>query len=74
MKVYAAMWCSCIYESDYSPLSLHRTKPGAFKALLKYRYDKWVADRESQLLYGFSSEFSPTYQESWTIKEFNIKD
>lgn len=74
MRVYAAMWCDCVYESGYTPISLHKTKRGAFKALLKYRYDLWAEDRESELLSGYKNDYAPTYHKSWTIKEFLIEE
>lgn len=32
-KVYAIEYCDCIWESHYHPISLHKTKKGAVKAM-----------------------------------------
>lgn len=74
MKVYAAIWISCIYEGTWDVISIHKSKYWAFKALLKYRYNKWIEAREEYLLYGLKSDYSPTYQELGCIEEFNVKE
>ena len=37
MKVYAAMYCPCTYESAFMVLSLHESKDGAVKAVDKHK-------------------------------------
>ena len=37
MKVFAAMYCPCTYESDYGVISLHSTEVGAQKAIDAHR-------------------------------------
>lgn len=33
MKIYEFLYCSCIHESSYATMSLHKTKEGAEKAM-----------------------------------------
>lgn len=33
VKIYEALYCSCIHESSYATISLHRTREGAEKAV-----------------------------------------
>lgn len=42
--VYAFMYTPCIYESAASPISLHTTKKGAFKAMNQYLNDRWYGE------------------------------
>lgn len=37
MKIYEALYTSCIYESDMYTLSIHRTKEGAEKAVQEHK-------------------------------------
>ena len=44
MKIYEALYCSCIYESADSTLSTHRTREGAEHAIKQHKmveYQKW---------------------------------
>ena len=36
--VHLAEYCSCKYESGFSVLSIHKSKRGAFKAMLAHRW------------------------------------
>lgn len=54
MIVYSVLYTSCIYESAYYTVSLHKTKKGAFIArqnLIKRKYNEWYEDR---IMYGKS--------------------
>jgi len=37
MKIYAATYTPCIYESNYSTISLHKTIKGAKKAIKEHK-------------------------------------
>lgn len=37
--VHLAEYCSCKYKSGFTVLSLHKSKRGAFKAMLKHRWE-----------------------------------
>lgn len=45
MKIYLAEYCYCIYEADFVTLSVHKSRPGAAKALKQE-----VLKRERELL------------------------
>jgi len=51
MIVYAVTHCDCIYESSFRTVSLHATKTGAVKAMIKLRrgrfYDGWFSQFEA---------------------------
>ncbi len=52
MILYSVLYTSCIFESAYYTVSLHRTKLGAFKArqrLLREAYAEW---NEERIMYG----------------------
>lgn len=44
MKVYAVMHNDCIYESAASVISLHCSKQGAVRAMIKFKF-AYIADR-----------------------------
>lgn len=72
-KIYAFMYCSCIYESSAQTMSLHFTKKGAYKAMRTYltnEYNKW---REEGLLYG-KQMFKFGIHESWFIEELKVDE
>lgn len=37
MKIYEFLYCSCVHESGYSTISLHRTKEGAEKTMKNHK-------------------------------------
>lgn len=41
-EVYAVMYTPCMYESAYVPLSYHRTKAGAYRAMRKSKLEAWA--------------------------------
>jgi hypothetical protein len=70
-KVYAFEYTSCIYESSFKTMSIHRTKKGAYKAMrnfLETEYAKW---RNYNLIFGVDS-FKFGYLESWRIVEVDV--
>ena len=42
MIIYEFLYCSCIHESSYATMSLHRTKEGAEKAMKKHKIERRV--------------------------------
>ena len=46
MKIYEALYCSCIYESADSTLSTHKTREGAEKAIKEHKMKKYKEWRE----------------------------
>ncbi|PHR23588.1 MAG: hypothetical protein COA36_16790 [Desulfotalea sp.] len=51
-EVYVFSYCDCLYTSQYSIISLHKTKKGAYKAMNKYINDKFTQDREDNIRFG----------------------
>lgn len=72
-KVYAFMYCGCIYESAYATISLHRTPEGAQKAMefhkneLKKEFDEMYSEEE---LIEFGFKFGEN--EAWCVKPIEI--
>lgn len=52
MIIYEFLYCSCIYESSYSTMSLHKTKLGAYKAMRKHLIDSYTQWYDDRILYG----------------------
>lgn len=49
MKVFAHVYCPCIYESAEAVVSLHFTREGAEKAVAAAKqeeYQEWVKDQQ----------------------------
>ena len=51
-QVFGFIWNGCIHESASGPMSLHRTKKGAYKAMNSYLNKEFMKHRDEQLLYG----------------------
>jgi hypothetical protein len=74
MKVYKFLYCSCIFESSYSTISLHRTKAGAYKAMRHHimtEYQNWYEDR---IRFGKNKDLGQKFgcHEAWTIDEQEV--
>jgi hypothetical protein len=68
MKIYEFLYCSCIYESSYAPISLHRTKAGAYKAMKKHKVDTFMERYDKRYLYGKEyTKFPYDFAQGWTI-------
>jgi hypothetical protein len=63
MKVYAAQFCSCIFESAYYTLSVHSTKLGAYRAVRDSKLLEWDRWSDPEVL-GWKR---------WTIKEYEVQ-
>ena len=73
--VYAFEFCSCIYESGYSTMSLHRTKKGAYNAMRKYllyEYNQWHDDRT---FFGKNKRFGEKFgvHQSWGVSKIDLQ-
>lgn len=72
MKVYMALHCPNIYESEYGVISLHHTPEGAFKAMENHKRER---RKEWEKLYDNSEpEIDFGSFESWNIVETEILD
>lgn len=74
MKVYAFKHTSCIYESAHAVVSLHRTKRGAFKAMVRFMNQRWQDNRDEGLMYGLSRGLDSLQHEAWCIREMEVID
>lgn len=73
-EVFAFEWCSCIYESGYSTVSLHSTKRGAVKAMVAETNDRWQERRNEQLVYGCGRKprYDPLMHEAWRVAAIEV--
>jgi hypothetical protein len=44
MKIYAFQWTSCVYESAFFTVSLHKTRLGAYKAMRGMLLEEWESN------------------------------
>ena len=77
LKIYKVMYCSCIYESGYTTVSLHRTKLGAYKSMRKEILDEW--DSYLEVIHNFKDQFKykldhPLEYQRWAIEEVIVED
>jgi len=52
VRVYAAEWNDCVYESGYEVISLHASKAGAWRAGHQKAFARAIEDREASQLIG----------------------
>lgn len=71
MKIYAFEWCYCVIESGFSPVSLHTTKRGAFKAMTTTANARALEARKRDLESGYSY-WKPLQYEAWRIKGYEV--
>jgi hypothetical protein len=74
MKVYQAMYNSCIYESGYSTISLHKSKETAEKAILDHRQAR--IDYYTELCKDDPEEDPMEFleMEAWLVLETELLD
>jgi hypothetical protein len=70
-KIYGFEYTSCIYESSFETMSLHRTKSGAYKAMRDFLEREYAQWRDDNLKYG-KSLFKFGYFERWRIVDMEI--
>jgi hypothetical protein len=70
-KLYAFIYCPCIYESVYSTVSIHYSKEGAEKAMNEHKEkalnefnECWLDDEIRTFEFGFG--------EDWDITEITV--
>lgn len=77
MKIYEALYCSCIHESSFATLSLHRTRAGAEKAVQDHK-DKikkeWEKEQAEFKKEGLESRFPWDFVQEWDIQETELLD
>lgn len=52
MVVYKFLYCSCIYESSFATVSIHKSKKGAYKAMRKFILDEYTSWYDNRIKYG----------------------
>lgn len=75
MIIYAFCYTSCVYESAHAPVSLHKTKAGAYRAMKRFLFEQIENAYASQNAYGnrYWSK-SPLDHCGWSIQEFEVED
>lgn len=66
MEIYAFEYTECVYESSLKPISLHKTKKGAYEAMKKFVSQEYEYYRSSSVKLG---QF-----EKWRIKTYKLLD
>jgi len=79
--VYEATYNGCIHESSWCTISIHKTKPGAIKAMNEHKYEeykKFLKYNEECLKSdpNFFKEFTNKFGEhqDWRIKRTELKE
>ena len=72
-EVYSFQYCSCIYESAFATISLHRTKKGAYKSMREYIESEYAKWRDDGCRYG-KQNFKHGFQEAWRIMAIPIQE
>lgn len=73
MRVYAFEWCGCVHESGFGVVSLHTTKRGALKAMVRGANDRWLQARDIQLSYrDRRPRYDPLMFEAWRVVELKV--
>lgn len=74
MKVYEFLYCSCIHESSYRTMSLHKTKSGAWKAMNKWLNERFQNEYDQRIMFGkdrnrLDGAWKVGTHEAWTVGE-----
>ena len=69
MNVYAFEWQSCIFESAMAVESMHKTKRGALKAMIKTANERWLEDRARQ-----GRGWDPLIHQRWQVRTIELQE
>ena len=69
MKIFAFEWCYCIFESDFTTVSLHKTKAGAYRAMRKFLLNEYEASAKHKI-----SGSKPLEFQDWRISERIVEE
>lgn len=74
-ELFSFEWCHCVHESGFSLVSLHKTKRGAVKSMIKTANARWQEMRDFQLSHGcFSRQRpDPLAYESWRVRALEVE-
>jgi hypothetical protein len=70
-KLYAFIYCPCIYESDYSTVSIHYSKEGAEKAMNEHK-EKALNEFNEWYIFDEIRTFEFGFGEDWDITEITV--
>ena len=68
-SVFAFEFCFCVFESDYGVQSIHKTKAGAYRAMMEHKNNLWMSDREL----GTPPEEILLFKR-WRIKDYSLEE
>ncbi len=71
-KVFEFMYCSCIHESAWATMSIHRTREGAESAMNAHK-EKAKADYESDME-GYEPIHPFDFAKDWMVSETILLD
>ncbi len=57
MKIYEFLHCSCVFESAYATISMHKTKAGAWKAMNKWLNERYWKEWDFRMKVGKEKPF-----------------
>ena len=69
MKIFAFEWRYCIFESDFTTVSLHKTKAGAYRAMRKFLLNEYETSAKHKI-----SGLKPLEFQDWRISEWIVED
>lgn len=83
MIVYAAQKCDCIHESGFEVLSLHASKPAAYKVCRDWWLKEWNDWNHDLSMDGYHGGYSAkqrrkthdtaTHSKRWRVKAFTVQ-
>jgi hypothetical protein len=80
MKIYEFLFCSCIYESSFATVSIHKTKKGAWKAMNKFLNDMFMEEYNERIRFGkfrgkqLCGAWKIGRHQSWSVGEIELLD
>lgn len=69
MKIFAFEWCYCIFESDFTTMSLHKTKAGAYRAMRKFLLNEYETSAKHKISGSKPLEFQDWRVSEWIVEE-----
>lgn len=70
-RVYAAEYCSCVYESGFEVISLHSTISGAYKAMKEHKLDEYYSCLRNPYL---GKGYKVTDYQRWRFRILKVQD
>lgn len=67
-SVFAFEFCYCRFESGFSIESLHFTKAGAYRAMMRHKWEHWYSEREMR----YCDARDIGLMEMWRVREYPV--